>query len=25
LNNIEPLGLDQMVVNFNALEELAIH
>jgi hypothetical protein len=25
LNNIEPLGLDQMVVNFNALDELAIH
>ena len=24
LNNIEPMGLDLMVVNFNALEELAI-
>jgi hypothetical protein len=25
LNNIEPLGLDQVVLNFNALEDLAIH
>jgi hypothetical protein len=25
LNNIEPLGLDQMVVNVSALGELAIH